>query len=280
VVVTERMPSTDEERARRALATLESPAADPRFRAALKRAFVAGELQPARAPVERPVPAPTRMPSWWRPPVLTWAAPAFAMAALALAMVIADRGPQWEVMAAAGTGVAIVDGHPVAMNQRDDLRRRIHAGARVRVPEGGALELMSRGNLGLHLEPGADVTIPAVPGRWFARAVEGQIRSGVMRITSLDRFHGARLMIVSPEAQVQVMGTTLSVIREPQGTCVCVLEGTVQVGPRGGAMVSVPGGERRFIFNDGRAPESAEMRPTEVSPLGEFHEKCAAMPGR
>jgi ferric-dicitrate binding protein FerR (iron transport regulator) len=278
VVVTE--PSAEEERGRRALETLESPPADPRFRAALKRAFVAGEIAPAREFVERPAPSRTRMPSWWRPPVLTWAAPAFTMAALAIGMVIADRGPQWEVMVASGTGIVIVDDHPVSMNHGDELRRRVHAGARVRVPEDGSLELMSRGNLGLHLEPGADVTIPAVPGRWFARAVEGQIRSGVMRITSLDHFHGARLTILSPEARVQVTGTTLSVIREPQGTCICVLEGTVQVGPRDGAMVSVPHGERRFIFNDGRAPESAEMRPTEVAPLGDFHEKCAAMPRR
>lgn len=269
--------TADEERGRQALDSLEPATADPHFRAALKRTFASGAIAATVMPAERPAPPRGRMPSWWRPPVFNWAAPAFAMTALAIGLVLADRGPRWEVIGASGVGIAIVDGRPIPMNHVDDLRARIHPGARVRLPNDASLELLSRGQLGLHLEPEADIVVPGVPGRWFARAVTGEVRSGVVRITSLEQFRGARLTILSPEAQVQVTGTTLSVIREPQGTCVCVLEGTVQVGPRDGAMTEVPRGERRFVFNDGRPPESAKMRDAEVAPLGEFHEKCAGM---
>jgi hypothetical protein len=65
------------------------------------------------------------------------------------------------------------------------------------------------------------------------------------------------------------------VICEPQGTCVCVLEGRVMVGPKDGTMERVDGGHRRYVFADGRPPEMAEMRPTEHSPLGEMRAEFA-----
>lgn len=266
--------SPEAERARLAVASLETPPADRAFRSALKASFANGAIEATAE--QRPRTVATRRVSWWRPPVLTWAAAPLAMAALAIALVLGDRGPRWEVVAASGTGIAIVDDRPVPMNHLDDLRLRVHAGSRIRVPEDGTLEIASRGNLALHVAPGTDMTVPGSPGRWFQRAVRGAIRSGEMRITSGSRFHGASLTIASPETQVLVTGTTLAVIREPQGTCVCVLEGTVRVGNEG-AMVEVPRGERRFVFNDGRPPETAAIRETEIAPLGAFHEKCAAL---
>jgi ferric-dicitrate binding protein FerR (iron transport regulator) len=91
-----------------------------------------------------------------------------------------------------------------------------------------------------------------------------------MRVTTGASFKGARLSLVTPEAAIEVTGTTLAVICEPTGTCVCVHEGVVRVGPRGGDMLAVPAGRRRYIFNDGRAPELAEIRPVEHVELDAF----------
>jgi hypothetical protein len=79
---------------------------------------------------------------------------------------------------------------------------------------------------------------------------------------------------------VKVNGTTLAVIMEPTGTCVCVLEGEVMVGARGdaagpegsggGAMMPISAGHRGYIFRDGRTPERADIRPEELTSLARF----------
>ena len=54
----------------------------------------------------------------------------------------------------------------------------------------------------------------------------------------------------APEVRVEVTGTTLAVIREPQGTCVCVLEGAVRMGGPREPMATVPHGHLRYVFGD------------------------------
>jgi len=82
------------------------------------------------------------------------------------------------------------------------------------------------------------------------------------------------------DAMILVKGTTLAVIMEPTGTCVCVLEGEVMVGARGesagpegsggDAMMPVTSGQRGYVFRDGRTPERADIRPTELVALAKF----------
>ncbi len=51
-----------------------------------------------------------------------------------------------------------------------------------------------------------------------------------------------------------MVGTTFAVLCLPHSTCVCVHEGVVRVGARGGALAPVTAGRRREVFHDGRAP--------------------------
>jgi hypothetical protein len=68
------------------------------------------------------------------------------------------------------------------------------------------------------------------------------------------------------------------VICEPTGTCVCVLEGRVRVaGQAEGAGVMVAEGQRRYVFNDARPPQTAEIRPNEHVSLREFRERKRAL---
>src|SRR5205085_433042 len=106
------------------------------------------------------------------------------------------------------------------------------SGARVRVPSGAAIEIAAAGDMVVQITSGTDATVPGVPGRWFGRRVEGELESGELRITTGPRFAGATLALTTPEANVVVTGTTLAVIREPAGTCVCVFDGRVRVGEK------------------------------------------------
>jgi ferric-dicitrate binding protein FerR (iron transport regulator) len=100
----------------------------------------------------------------------------------------------------------------------------------------------------MQVAPGTDLTLPASAGRWFGRATRASVANGEVRITTGTGFHGARLAVETPEAMVQVTGTTLAVICEPTGTCVCVLEGSVRVAAQaGGAGVPVSEGHRRYV---------------------------------
>lgn len=258
-------PVTPQEaRAREALRGLTPPRADPAFRERLKRDFVTGRIG-ERHVLALPV-------AWHRR--LAWRlalAPA-ALALLAASVWMADRGSGWTVMATQGDGVAMVDGVPVPLASREALERRLRPGARLAVPAGAEVELASASGLVVQVTAGTEFTLPATPGRWLNRRVAGAVRQGEIRVTTGTAFRGAHLRVDTPEAVVEVTGTTLAVICEPAGTCVCVYEGVVRMGPRGVGMEAVPNGRRRFVFNDGRAPQSDEIRPMEITKLGMFRD--------
>jgi ferric-dicitrate binding protein FerR (iron transport regulator) len=261
----------DEQRASEAVRALSSPPVDAAYRERLKRQFASGALQAPARPSRATVPP-------WRRPALAWVAlPAAAAAALFVVSAL-NRGPTWELVASHGSGEAVVDGVPVPLSRADELGRRLKHGVRVRLPENGEIEIALRGQIAMQVAPGTDLTLPAAAGRWFGRSAHANVAHGELRITTGAAFHGARLAVETPEAMVDVTGTTLAVICEPAGTCVCVLEGRVRVaGQAEGAGVMVREGRRRYVFNDARPPESAEIRPNEMVSLREFRDQRHAM---
>lgn len=263
--------SPDEKLARDAVRGWLPPPAEASFRERLQRDFVAGRIGERRV-LERPV-------AWHRR--LAWRlalAPA-AAAALAVVVVLANRGPDWTVLSTTGDGVAIIDQTPVPIGHGDELQRRLRPGARLTVPDGSEMEIASAGRLVVQITAGTEFTLPASPGRWFGRRVAGAVRHGEIRVTTGPAFHGARLRVQTPEAAVEVTGTTLAVICEPGGTCVCVYDGVVRVDARGGTSERVPGGRRRFVFNDGRPPELAGIRTPEIRKLGDLRARHRAWLG-
>jgi len=260
--------SAEARRAQDAVRGLSQARPDAVFRARLRDAFVHGTIE---SPARRIVPLP-----WYRRGVVGWAAvPVAAAAALAVVLVL-NQGPQWNLVSASGVGVAVVDGRPIPMNHTEDLAGAIHAGSRVDVPDGSEIRIAIPGRMVLLATPGTRFRVPAVPGRWFGRKISAGIERGTLRITTQAAFHGGRLSVRTPEADVMVYGSTLAVICEPTGTCVCVLEGHVRMGPHGEPMDAIEDGMRRYVFNDGRAPEHDSMRPTERQKLTMFREQAAS----
>jgi ferric-dicitrate binding protein FerR (iron transport regulator) len=293
--------SVEAEHAHEAVAALDDPAAGAEFRARLLRDFSTGSIAgraptlaaraidaaerqrggaPAAPPSEQATPAtppaivrvPVAPRPAWREGARRWGlVPALAAAAV-LVVALLNRGPAWRMTGASGEGIAVVDGRPIPMNHVDELRAALVPGARVRVPPGCDIEIESRGTMAIHMVSETDATVPAPPGRWFGRRIAAEVNSGEWQITTGSRFHGAELAIVTPEAHVEVRGTTLAVIREAHGTCVCVFDGKVRVGRDAADMVMVQHGHRRFVFNDGREPEMDDILPREQAGLSSFRD--------
>ena len=256
-----------ERRARDQVRALGTPTADPDFRARLAADFASGTLASAPRPS-----SVLRLP-WHAREMTRWAVAAAAAAALIVAGLMLNRGPSYRIVSQHGSGIASVDGHGVTLNDLASLERTIHPGSRIALPADGDLMLQAGNTMMVAIERGSVVTLPGTPGRWFARRVAGRVDSGILRVTTGPGFHGAALALRTPEAQVQVTGTTFAVICEPAGTCVCVLEGMVHVGPIGAAMMEIPGGLRGYVYANGAPMVRATMRPDERVMLGELRER-------
>lgn len=255
-------PETDERRAVDAVRGLSAPRPDPAYRARLRREFVGGSLA---SPWVAGTIVPRREARGWR----LLMAPA-AAAVLVVFGLLYNRGPGWQVLDVQGAGSIEVDGLTVALSDRDALARALEEGAQVTLPPGVSMTVTAPGRMAVEITPETHATLSAPPARWLGRIASAHVDAGELRITTGGQFHGSRLDVTTPEAKVEVRGTTLAVIREPEGTCVCVMDGVVRVGARGQPMVDVPAGRRRYVFRDGRSPEQAEMRPVERLKLGEM----------
>jgi ferric-dicitrate binding protein FerR (iron transport regulator) len=258
----------EERRAQDAVRSLPAADPDPVFLARLAREFASATIPAPRRPAAMPRAART-----W----LGWGA--LAAAAALIVVFVLTRPPAWRLVGVEGDGIAILDGRPVPLAHTEELARRLQPGLRIRVPDGATLEIASAGTMDVRMLSGADFTVPRLPALGWSKRTSCELRGGELRITTGERFRGTRMAIETPAAAIEVTGTTLAVICDPEGTCVCVLEGRVRVGPKGGDMASVAHGMRRFVFNDARAPESAKMREEERVPLRELHESFRVSAG-
>jgi hypothetical protein len=195
---------------------------------------------------------------------------AFSAVGTLLVMAISNRGPDWRLVTVTGDGVAVVNGRPVPLRHRDDLARALRPGARVRIGAGAAIEVETRRGLILGIEPGTDFTLPASAGRWFGTEIRAVVRQGEIRITTGPAFLGNRLLVKTRETEIAVDGTTLSVISEPAGTWVRVLEGMVLTSDHKGRPIAIPRGRRRLLLKDGGGAEDGAIDPQEQATLGAF----------
>jgi ferric-dicitrate binding protein FerR (iron transport regulator) len=265
--------SEPERQASQRVRELAAVAADPDFRARLAADFASGDIERMpRHAVVMPLP-------WHRREMTRWAVAAAAAAALVVAALALNQGPAWRVVSRHGGGLLSVDGREVALSDGASLDRMIRAGVQLATPSDGDLVLQAGDQMMLAVASGSVVTLPGTAGRWFGRRLAGRVDEGIMRVSTGAAFHGAALALRTPEAQVHVTGTTFAVICEPAGTCVCVLEGMVRVGPLGATMADIPGGMRGYVYASGAPMVRATMRPDERIELGDLLERRTMRPG-
>ena len=241
--------------------SLPAPRPDPAYRTRMRREFVSGSLRPPAAMPD----AEEAERRWWDSMLVPAAAGLLVLAGLLL-----NQGPGWQLLEVQGQGTTLVNGRPVAASEHAALARALRRGGRLALPEGVSLTVTAPGNMAVEITPGTEAMLSAPPSRWLGRIASAEVSSGELRFTTGERFPGSHLRVKTPEARIEVTGTTLAVIREPKGTCVCVMDGVVRVGVEGQPMVAVPAGRRRFVYRDGRPPALDEMLPVERAKLGEM----------
>lgn len=248
------------------------------YRAGLKAAFARGEIAERGASAESepsilPLPFPGRHRLW------TGIAVAAALV-IAVLTGILNQGPAWRIAGVRGQGSILLDGSPISIEDPSLVGRRIPTGVRVEVTNAAELDLRADGVIALQCTGGTDLILPPSPPRWFARRALLHVQQGEIRAMTGPVFKGARLEITTPDAAIAVTGTTFAVILERTGTCVCVYEGTVAVGPRGTSPAPVSSGNLRYVFRDGRPPKDDSMREMERTKLAAFREsQMEAMAG-
>ncbi len=268
-----RRPMTDaEHRAREALESLTPFEADPAFRARLKEEFLAGQVEePAPS---RHWPSDVRPRPRWRL-VLGLVTTAVA-AALIMAFLFGIRGPRWTLEKGSGEGQIRIGARTFPLDRLSELADFLVPGARLTTEGTAEITLRAGDQMVLVLAPESELTLPDTFGRWFSSDRSLQLVRGEVRVTTLSGFSPANLLCETEESMVRITGTTLAVIRNDQGTCLCVLEGEVEMMDRVGegkdAMSRVPEGMRRVAYSDGRESAMAPLEPLEEIQLQKLRE--------
>lgn len=189
---------------------------------------------------------------------------------LVVAGLLVNRGEGWRVAEVSGAGSAQVNGRAVALTQAA-LARALAEGGTIELPAGASLVLEAPRRLAIELGSGSTAHLGPPPARWLGRIARARLSTGALRVTTGAGFRGSRLTVGTAEVAVEIGGTTLAVIRDPKGTCVCVMEGAVRMGaPRAGRLAPMAAGERRFVHRDGRPEERGAIPPDERAKLSQM----------
>ncbi|MBD3161464.1 MAG: hypothetical protein GF346_04565 [Candidatus Eisenbacteria bacterium] len=250
------------ERIRRAIRNLPRVDPDPTYQAQVRRAFL--EDSPAADPVV-PVRPRFRWPDWLRFSLV----PATVVAIL-LVLFIANRGPDWSIHRAYGDGAITIDGTSVAIDRIESAEPLLRAQESVRLGEEAGLEIRCGDLLVVEAVPGTEFTMPGRPGRWSDRSMRLHVENGEVRVLSGEEFAGHSLDLITPEGRTVLTGTIVSVFRNPELTCVCVLEGEAMIGEDAETMEPIPAGMRKVMFQDDRPALVTEIAPDHLTGLEEF----------
>ena len=174
----------------------------------------------------------------------------------------------WEVRG--DSGRVDWNGARFAVADSNDLRLAMGRGGEAAMAGDIELDFFQKGFASIQFAPGTRCSITAPPKRLGERAVTMRLDAGHVRVSTGVRFAGARLTVRTPETQIEVEGTTLAVIKAPEGTSVCAYAGEVTMRDADGTTTVVPVGMRRFLYNDGRPAAISELAPEERQHLAEF----------
>jgi hypothetical protein len=255
----------------RLLQHVQRPAARPEFRATLREAFLAGAAAAgpvdARTAPERTVPArtapvhtaPARTAPARTAPVHT--APvrprrhllllAGALTAAAVIVLILQltrtRAPLWIIHGSSTADSIVVDGIAMTLGDGERLTRAISTARELEV-HGGPLRLCVRDETWIELADGTRLSQMqfAAAGPYRLRADRGSVR-----IATLPAFAGRGLRIVTPDLDASVTGTAFAVDVNDECSCVCTLEGSVDVQPDSQKTATpVTAGHRCLVYRD------------------------------
>jgi len=258
----------EETELQRELRELPRPVAPAEFRADMKQAFRHGEIEPRVSPIEvgeideptsaaaPPEPIAITAPISRR--VLPWVTvAAVAAAAVFLAVLLnPTTTSEWKVVAANSGGRLVVEGQSFDLSDLSGLPA-LAPGQVVEYEGEGTLELLASGFWAIELAPASTLELPVHTDRPSSTAESGQtfacrVDRGIARFVTGPDFAGNALWVSAQGTEVEVTGTTFSVLASSDKTCVSVLEGKVSVRAADGSVVPVSAGSCRTVYLDAR----------------------------
>jgi len=260
--------SPEQQRVQELLCELRPLEPDPQHQASLRAAFLDGAFAEEDPVV--PLQAPAGRAGWMQ--WIRWALVPAAAAAVVILVRFA-QGPSWTLMRAHGAGDAVVNGETISLTDDDALAAALGAGKSVELGSDAGVELMCGDLALLEMTPGTSFTVPNRPGRWGNKTMRGHVAMGEMRFMSGPGFPGYEMYVTTPEGAIDLTGTIVSVFRNEDLTCVCVLEGEAMIGRDDEHMDAIPEGKRKVMFNDGRPPLISDFAAEHVAGLREFRDR-------
>jgi|GEM_PF-1963931 len=136
-------------------------------------------------------------------------------------------------------------------------------------PEHGSFELTLGSSLRLRMAPCSGIVLPDAPRRWNPETMTIAVEHGELFGSTGGEKLPAAINLVTNVLSARITGTTFAVFRIPEATCVCLLEGSVQITPSVGnaTPIDVPVESKVLIFNDGRPHEIVPIDGMERSKL-------------
>jgi len=257
--------------------SLGDPRPDADFRARLRAGFVAGDLdalQPAAEAAPPAADAPSAAaPRRRRGRRLLWGAVPVALAAV-LAVALLGGSAAWRTTSVRGDGLVAVGDAAAPAADAAAVAALLAGGGRVRLEGDAAVDLLWQDVVAVALQPGTQMVLPAAGGD-RDRPIELAVDAGQVSLTTGPRFHGRTLRITTSEGVSVVTGTTVDVFKNAELTCVCVLEGVVEITDPLQGSDRVPAGMRKVMFADGRPPLIVPIAGEHAAIMEEFLQRSA-----
>ncbi len=286
----------EEQRARDEIRSLPEETPRDDFRMRLRQQFVSPsaseENQPSDAPrtSETPDPSPSTSPRLRRsgsrraghprsrrvreepnPTRRRWVVlgPSLAAAAALVWMVYSHffvvQYLDWQQATVVGEGEVLVDGKPVRPPGPGEPWPEMSGERMVQTGKDTELTLLGERDLLWVYTPQTKAKLPGIQ-RWGPR-LDCELEGGEVRLTTAPCFRPT-LIITTPEAEVRVTGTTVAVIRNDEGTCICVFEGEVGVTNKmRGDDRMIPPGKRWVVRKDGEQTDFQDLEGMESMKL-------------
>ncbi len=231
-----------------ALGEWEVPPANDAFRERCRAAFLSGAT-PAAPPLRRVGGATPAAPLGGR--LLRWLpAAAAVIAALLLVPELLRDSARWEKVEG---GAFSVNGVSVSEPTKDELHGMIHAGSSCKVECGGEPVLMSYGGMILlRMDPSAVVSFDEVGDPIVLTVDKGSLQFSFRRVDAPE------LIVNTPDGRMRISGEAVGVnVRETGGTCVCCLDGKVEVHPTaaGAAAYTLRAGDSTWLPRGSSEPK-------------------------
>jgi ferric-dicitrate binding protein FerR (iron transport regulator) len=180
-----------------------------------------------------------------------------------------ERDGRWTVLEGGAPAVVYVDGRDIDSGAAAELARALE-GARTLATTTGPLrfelERVGRFELGERSE----LVLELVPEAGASDELVLELRSGALRVITVEPLAPTRVRVRAPDGEVRVVGTEFAVDIIPgAATCICCTRGAIEVSSRhhAGERLRIPAGGMAWCPSDGSATKTEDVVAEHRAPI-------------